>query len=127
MQQHAHSKSIRPHMRIKAIITCALMVLCSIALLSGCQGNNYEKAKSLFENGQYVEAEPLLEELGDYEDSADMLLKCRYELAKASYEAGDYEAAVTAFEVLQGYEDAPARLAEAKAQVILLFWSEGIE
>lgn len=90
------------------------ILLASMALsLTACDGSNYKKATELYNNGQYAEAAEIFTKLGDYEDSADMVLACQYGEAKALYEAGDYEGALEKFEGIREYEDSAEYIAKA--------------
>ena len=51
----------------KLLVLC--LCLCLVFSLSACKSNDYEKAKGLYDSGNYAEALPMFEELGDYEDS----------------------------------------------------------
>lgn len=89
----------------KRICLSLCMVLTAAAILTGCgKGGNYKKAMSMYENGQYEEAAAKFTELGDYEDSQDMVMACNYEAAKVLFDAGDYEEAKKAFAELGDYE-----------------------
>ena len=82
-------------MRTRAVIR-RLVVLClvlSCLLLCGCASQDYKKAKSLLEQGDYAGAAEAFEALGDYQDSTDQLTECRYQLALTAMEQGDYEGA----------------------------------
>ena len=46
----------------------------------------YKKAMSMYGNGQYERKPPQrFTELGDYEDSQDMVMACNYEAAKVLF------------------------------------------
>lgn len=68
--------------RIVAVMTAALM---AAVVLSGCQGMDYDKAKKLYEDGQYAEAATIFTELGDYESSEAYLKKCNWEITLQTY------------------------------------------
>ena len=92
----------------KRICLSLCMVLTAAAILTGCgKGGDYKKAMSMYENGQYEEAAAKFTELGDYEDSQDMVMACNYEAAKVLFDAGDYEEAKKAFAELGDYEKSP--------------------
>lgn len=69
----------------------------------------YRKASDLYAAGDYAAAETEYAALGDYEDSAKMVLACRYEQAAVLQKAGRYEEAAKAFSTATGYEDALSR------------------
>ena len=77
------------------------MVLC----LCGCDSSDYKKAVSLMESGDYAEAEQIFSELGDYENSAEMLTECRYAQALELFEQGEYKQAYPMFRELGDYKD----------------------
>lgn len=81
------------------------LVLVMLLSFTGCNAQDYKSAVSAMEAGQYTEAAAMLEALGDYKDSADLLKQCRYALAEQDFTAGNYEAAKAAFLTLSGYED----------------------
>lgn len=84
------------------IITVAF-ILCT--MLAGCSGSDYKKASELFDAGKYAEARTIFAELGDYEDSAAMVLECDYQMAIAHMEAADYQAAQDSFSALGEYKN----------------------
>lgn len=89
----------------KRICLSLCVILTAAAVLTGCgKGGEYKKAMSMYENGLYEEAAAKFTELGDYEDSQDMVTACNYESARALFDAGDYEAAKKAFAGLGEYE-----------------------
>ena len=95
-----------------------VLALCLVLLaLTGCDSSDYKKAQELFEAGEYEAAEQLFDQLGDYEDSKDMVEKCKYSAACELKETGDYEDVAAAFEKLGDYEDAPALKLECEYQI----------
>lgn len=54
-------------------ILALLLTVCMAVSLCGCSSSDYKKAVSLLDAGEYADAITLLEELGDYEDSAELL------------------------------------------------------
>lgn len=90
----------------KRICLSLCILLTAAAVLTGCgKGGDYKKAMSMYENGQYEEAAAKFTELGDYENSQDMVTTCKYEAAKALFDAGNYEEAKKAFVGLGDYEN----------------------
>ena len=69
--------------KISLILVICLIFVCFTA----CDSKNYEKAVSLFNEGEYEEAEQLFLQLGDYENSAEMLASCQKELMYQKYES----------------------------------------
>ena len=90
----------------KRICIFLFIMLTAAAILTGCgKGGDYKKAMSLYENGQFEEAAEKFIELGDYENSQDMVMVCRYEAARTLFDAGNYEEAKKAFAELGDYEN----------------------
>lgn len=82
----------------------------------------YNKAQTLFEQGNYEEAEDLFDELGDFENSAQYAAEAEkeeemaedYEEGKALMVAENYDAAIVAFAKLGDYKDSAALVEECK-------------
>ena len=87
--------------RILAIMLC----VCMLVMACGCDSIDYKKATKLYNNGEWDEAIEILESLGSYEDSKDMVNACNYEKATELYENKDYDEAIEIFESLGSYED----------------------
>lgn len=105
---------------LSVILALALMVS-----LCACDSMDYKKALSAYEAGNYQEARAMFEELGDYENSADMVTACDYQLACQLLEDGKYEEAISAFTALGDFEDSKARLQEATYQQLLALKESG--
>ncbi len=87
------------------------IIVAMICMLTGCSSkSNYEDAISLYEEGAYQEAGDAFEELGDYEDSMEMLQVCRYAQAGDLYDAGDYDGAIAIYETITDYEDSAVQI-----------------
>lgn len=84
---------------------CMVCVLAICLALAGCDSSQYKKATSLYEAGDFEAAASLFEELGDYENSAEMALACKYTYAAQLLENGDYDAAKEIFEKLDNYAE----------------------
>ena len=91
--------------RIFALLLAAALLLTA----TGCSASDYKKATELLNAGNYADAEAMFLALGDYKDSADLVLKCRYGFADAAEAGGDYAAAAEQFKALGDYEDSAAR------------------
>ncbi len=78
--------------------------------------SKYNTAMEYYENGDYENAISAFEELGDYQDSVDMIKQANYDLAMKYYENGDYATAYTAFDKLGDYSDASEKMAEIKEE-----------
>ena len=66
---------------------------------------NYSKAMDLKDKGEYKEAITILEDLNDYEDSADQITDCQYLYAKQLIDDGEYSEARDILTSLNDYED----------------------
>lgn len=86
-----------------------LAFCCIITTLAftGCKGNDYKKAVSLYENGDYQSAYEKFEKLDDYKDSAEYKKKCKHELGIELFNSGDYLSAYDVFYSLADYWDCP--------------------
>lgn len=63
--------------KIFILILTLIMVLGAV----GCSNQDYEEALELYEKGNYEEAQSIFAELGDYENSAEMVQDCIYNRA----------------------------------------------
>jgi len=95
-----------------------LMIVTLVFCLAGCQSSNYEKAQELFENGEYLEAAAIFEELEDYEDSAEKLNKSYFLYAEELCNMGDYERALLFFQMCQEDDALKAALDRAAEELI---------
>lgn len=79
------------------VVIAVLGMLCTVYfgfLSTGAKlRSTYNKATTLYNTGNYVEALPMYEGLGEYSNSADAAIWCRYELAKEAISNGYYETA----------------------------------
>ena len=89
-------------MRKLLAVILTFVILC---MLVGCDSSDYKKAVSLYENGEYLEAMKMFEALEDYEDSRDLLAKCRFNYAKELLANNDYANARGEFEKLEPSEE----------------------
>ena len=95
-------------------IVALILTLIMLGMLVGCDRSDYTKAVALYESGDYMEALEIFAELGDYEDSADMAVKCNYQIAKQHFEKKAYTEAIAEFEALAGYEDSADLLMQCR-------------
>lgn len=103
----------------KRFVILIVLVLIPVMLLTGCgESGAYKNAMSLYEDGKYHENGMKFIELGDYENSKEMVKTCKYEEAKALFDAGDLEAALDAFREISGYNDTDTRIAEIKNELM---------
>ena len=83
---------------------------------------DYQAARQLMADGEYLAAEEAFEALDDFEDSADKAQEARhlqekaqnYQAAQQLLDNGEYLAAAEAFDALDGYEDSAEKAQEAK-------------
>lgn len=88
---------------MKKICIVLLCLGAFIFCLTGCgEKKKYDEALSLFEAGSYEEAQQKFSELGDYEDSQQLVI---YIDAETLYEAESYEEALEKFSELGDYKD----------------------
>ena len=87
--------------RIIALALAALMLL----TLVGCSSKKYDKAMGLFEAGDYVGAKAIFVELGDYENSAEMVKNCDYAHADQLLYSGDFDGAAAIYQALGNYQN----------------------
>ena len=112
-------------MKRKLCLLMSLMLMATL-LLTGCgKGGDYKKAMSMYENGQYEEAAVKFTELGDYENSKEMVKTCKYEAAKAVFEGGDYEAAKKLFADLGDYENSAKYVTECDYNIATALFDAG--
>lgn len=95
-------------------VICIVFVLVMCFALAGCDSNQYEKAMSLYEAGDYERAASIFEELGDYENSVEMAKESKYAKAMSLYEAEDYARAASVFEELGDYKNSAKMAKESK-------------
>ena len=96
-----------------------LSLACIIAaFLTGCNASLYKQAVSDYEEHNYSEAIEGFRELGDYKDSADLLIESEnalaYEQAVSDLQDQNFAAAVKAFKELGDYKDSADRFVETE-------------
>lgn len=74
---------------MKKVVSLALALLICF-MLTGCDGSQYKKAISMYEEGRFEEAASEFMELGSYKNSVEMAKKCKnayaFEVSKRAYE-----------------------------------------
>lgn len=95
-----------------------ILALALVLSFAGCAASDYKKATEAFSAGDYETARAMYVELGDYQDSAELVKECDYQLAKGLYDSGDLAAAVPALEALGDYEDCAELLLAAKDELL---------
>lgn len=109
---------------MKKVLATILVIVMAISLC-GCDSSNYKKATSLYEAGNYEEAAAMFEELGDYENSAEMVNVCKYTHAAKLLEAKEYESAKAIFVELGNYADSVNFSKECSYQQAESLFAEG--
>lgn len=99
--------------------TALFLVLTLCLSMTGCSQQSYRKAITLYNEGQYDAAATLFSELGDYEDSRELLTLSRYWEAISLMENGSYSLALPRFVKLGIYEDSVERAIECKYQMAI--------
>ena len=80
--------------------------------------NNYNDAMSLLEDGKYSEAEAAFQSLGEYKDSATMILECKYLNALELFDKKEYSQALEIFQWLGAYKDGVNKIEECKIAIL---------
>ena len=92
-------------MRFKKTGILFLTLIMFVCTFTACNGSEYKKAFELMEKGSYEEAETIFTQLGDYKDSAEMILECQYQTAQQFFYYEKYDNAVEIFQGLGNYKD----------------------
>lgn len=95
------------------ILTAALVLCLSLA---GCKSQDYEEAMALYVDGDYAAACTIFTELGDYEDSEEMVRKSKYAMATEYLNEDNFAQAADVFEELGDYEDSVEKAKECRYQ-----------
>lgn len=102
-----------------------LLALSLIVSLSACKSSDYKEAMELYEDERYSRARDMFAELGDYENSAEMVAECDYQQALAYMDDGEYSQARTLFAALGDYKDSAEQLKECDYQQALICLDNG--
>lgn len=111
---------------IKKTVAGMLALIMLVMLCSCGKKGKYSEALSLFDAGQYAEAQVIFNELEDYEDSAEKSVECDYQMALTQLGEKQYDAAIGIFEKLGDYKESAAKLEEAKHEQMMTTYSEEI-
>ncbi len=103
---------------MKKIFAFALVLVLALSLCA-CDSADYKKAVELYDSGDYEAAKALFLELGDYEDSAEMVIDCDYQQALKFMEDGEYKNARNLFVALGDHEDCKARAVVAARYMLV--------
>lgn len=103
--------------RIVGFLLCAVLLL----FLCGCNSQDYKKATSLYQDGDFSSAKVIFDELGDYEDAATMSKDCSYNMAIELLNDGAYSEAYALFAELGDYKDSAEYAAQAKWEELYFY------
>ena len=100
---------------VLAVVVCAAAyVVTQIILPAQAQKEAYAKAQELFEQGKYEEAIHAFTALGEYEDSAEMVVESKYQIALESLDKSDFIGAENAFTALGNYKNSSEMILETR-------------
>lgn len=108
---------------MKRIRVLFLSILIMVSL-TACKSDDYKEAMELYVNREYDAALVIFAELGDYEDSVNMVTKCHYAQAHMLMDDGMYEEARTIFEELGDYEDSAENIKECNYQQAIMLMEQ---
>jgi tetratricopeptide (TPR) repeat protein len=108
----------------RKLIALPLALLLTLSL-SSCEGLTYREAIDLYNEQKYSEASVLFSQLGDYEDSAELLTRCFYWETIQLMEQGNYAEALPRFIELGDYEDCAQRIIECRYQLAMVAFNDG--
>ncbi len=91
-----------------------LTIISMFFMLGGCDSADYDKALSMYREGDYEQAIQAFEKLGGYKDSADKALESKYKYAESLYETGSYTEAIVVYEELDDFKDSSEKVTEIK-------------
>lgn len=104
----------------------ALMLILSMALsLCACKSSDYKEAMDHYDSDKFSRARKIFAELGDYKDSAEMVLECDYQQALVYMDEGDLSEARELFLELGDYEDSARKASECGYQLASACLDEG--
>lgn len=109
---------------LRVITVIVLEAIIAISLF-GCNSSDYKKAMNYYNNSEYESAIAIFEKISDYEDSSEMIIKCKYDMAMKQIEDGDYENAKTIFKELAGYENSSDMVKECDYKQATKYMDEG--
>ena len=91
-----------------------LLILTLCIGFAGCDNSDYEEAVVLYHEGKYLEASAIFDNLGDYENSAQMAKSSKYCHAVNLFKTEGYEDAFEYFNALGNYEQSELLAKESK-------------
>ena len=108
---------------MKRLIAIALVLTMALGLCA-CDSLDYKKAMEAYDQGDYETARTMFAELGDYEDSAQMVKVCDYEIANEYLGDEEYAEAWERFKALGDYKDAKELGAKAARGMLIEYLKE---
>lgn len=109
---------------MKKLIAVLLALSMAISLCA-CKSSDYKEAQELYDDERYSRARKIFVELGDYKDSAEMVLECDYQQALILMDDGDLSEARELFLALGDYEDSTKKASECGYQLATAHMDEG--
>lgn len=89
---------------MKKNVKIMMIALTMAFMMTGCKSNDYKTAQSLYDEGKYEEAITMYESLGDYKDSADLLVTSKYMMACDLQDEEKYDEAIAIYDEIGDYE-----------------------
>ena len=103
---------------MKRIIAAVLVLALSLSLCA-CKSSDYKEAIELYEDEKYEQARDIFVELGDYEDSAQMVMECDYQMALEYLDDGEYVQARELLLKLGDYENSADLAVQAARGIVI--------
>lgn len=119
--QGQQKRNTKKRIIIITVISCLIII--GVILVSTqiiIPNYQYSRAISLYQSGEYEEAENTFLQLGDFKDSSDMVSEVQYAHAMDLYENENYERAAEMFEALGDYKNAVEMRNESKYNQALI-------
>lgn len=119
-KEAAESKARAKKLKIRILIgifSAAVLVIAGILVYTNFikPNMNYDNAMELIDDGEYLEASEIFDELGDYKDSEELAVKCSfYNDGLKSMESQNYVSAIESFKSCEDFKDAKDKIAECE-------------
>ena len=104
--------------KLISFILSIIMIISLSLLFSSCQSSDYSKAKNLMDSEKYDEALEILNGLGNYENTYELIKECNYNIAIDLISKKQYEEALTYLTHLGDYKEATKMINECKNEVL---------
>ncbi len=118
-------KSYAPFITVFVILAGIAAIICATVIPQKINEQNYASAQELMSNQKYAEAVKAYAELGEYEDSAEMLKLAKYKQAAQLEAAGKYEEAKAIYKELGTYEDSMAKVSSCTYNIAIALLDSG--